>query len=851
MKRTDTLLSFVRSLPVGPAYAPIYAKGVVFGKNDDVSTGKAPHEQAYYRVFSPADVALLLEEKPDQFKAVGMFTGIRSDGLVILDVDANLSNLLKKWGTSLEGAPRIESTKPNAAKFVMRVPEDQRSQVKGITGKQSGKGYEVLWGMQGVIAGEYPGSTTAGAPAGTYRLVAGSFSNIPDAPEWLLAEMRARKAQDTPLQAKGLVKNRRGLDFSGRTQDEIAEIVHDCLQVLPHLGRGSEDYWWQIGAMVAEVLPNDLGLTLWSAWSANDPAFEDDWVSGNPCEAKWRHIVARAGKPGNVGLGSLIKEADQFDPKRERFQDSSRRTIEEVESTQVQRVQTVALGFEQVVVRAREIMEIDNPAELNYKLHALAVEAGYRDKEALERLLIDQLSYETQADTMSLGDLLEQDFKREYIIPDLLPKPAVVLVYGAGGDGKSMTAWALAKHVALGQPFVIRGKHVPVEQGPVLLLNGDQPLVQLQEQLEETEIPKYAPITIRTDWSLQRYAQFIKLLEQVKPKLVIIDSLIGCSGGRAFDENKSDFATPLYWLTRNNGILFPPTTIVIIHHANKQGGFRGTSAIRDAVDEVWALKRPTEREVEMTGQSARIITVEKSRSGRGGSQLLLKQEADLCFTLADWTPEVDPTNASPSGTTDRVLQRLRVVYPNTRTRGDLNADPLCGGSVAAVRKSLQRLLKRGLIESVPVPRTNPKGLPEHHFRAVLSSSRGEVSFSSPSRANPSDTNGSDMGHLGGTGGMCPSQEEGFIAGTSSDSTPTDLDGTLSENQEGCPTSDPLQRSRSTPMGHPTTAIRTRGTDLSGEPVLERGVEEVLGREPSEHTTEEINASMDAAMRRWE
>jgi hypothetical protein len=844
MKRTDTLLSFVRSLPVGPAYAPIYAKGVVFGKNSDVSTGKAPHEQAYYRVFSPADVALLLEEKPDQFKAVGMFTGIRSDGLVILDVDANLSNLLKKWGTSLDGAPRIESTKPNAAKFVMRVPEDQRSQVKGITGKQSGKGYEVLWGMQGVIAGEYPGSTTAGAPAGTYRLVAGSFDSIPDAPEWLLAEMRARKAQDTPLQAKGLVKNRRGLDFSGRTQDEIAEIVHDCLQVLPHLGRGSEDYWWQIGAMVAEVLPNDLGLTLWSAWSANDPAFEDDWVSGNPCEAKWRHIVARAGKPGNVGLGSLIKEADQFDPKRERFQDSSRRTIEEVESTQVQRIQTVALGFEQVVVRAREIMEIDNPAELNYKLHALAVEAGYRDKEALERLLIDQLSYETQADTMSLGDLLEQDFKREYIIPDLLPKPAVVLVYGAGGDGKSMTAWALAKHVALGQPFVIRGKHVPVEQGPVLLLNGDQPLVQLQEQLEETEIPKYAPITIRTDWSLQRYAQFIKLLEQVKPKLVIIDSLIGCSGGRAFDENKSDFATPLYWLTRNNGILFPPTTIVIIHHANKQGGFRGTSAIRDAVDEVWALKRPTEREVEMTGQSARIITVEKSRSGRGGSQLLLKQEADLCFTLADWTPEVDPTNASPSGTTDRVLQRLRVVYPNTRTRGDLNADPLCGGSVAAVRKSLQRLLKRGLIEILSSEeRTNQKGSPEHHFRAVLSSSRGEVVFSSPTKANPSDTKGSDVGHLGGTGGMCPTSKEGFAAGTSSDPAPADLGGTLSENQEGCPTSDPLRRSRSAHVGHPTTAIRTRGTDLGGEPVLER--------EPSEHTTEEIDASMDAAMRRWE
>ena len=98
-----------------------------------------------------------------------------------------------------------------------------------------------------------------------------------------------------------------------------------------------------------------------------------------------------------------------------------------------------------------------------------------------------------------------------------------------------MAAWTLAKHVATGEPFVIRGKPVPVQQGPVLLLNGDQPLVQLQEQLQEVEIPDYAPVTIRTDWSLQRYAQFVKLMETIKPKLVVIDSLIGCSGGKAFD----------------------------------------------------------------------------------------------------------------------------------------------------------------------------------------------------------------------------------------------------------------------------------------------------------------------------
>ena len=36
------------------------------------------------------------------------------------------------------------------------------------------------------------------------------------------------------------------------------------------------------------------------------------------------------------------------------------------------------------------------------------------------------------------------------------------------------------------KPFKVRGADVPVQQGPVLLLNGDQPLIQLKEQLTET-----------------------------------------------------------------------------------------------------------------------------------------------------------------------------------------------------------------------------------------------------------------------------------------------------------------------------------------------------------------------------
>jgi hypothetical protein len=518
---------------------------------------------------------------------------------------------------------------------------------------------------------------------------------------------------------------------------------------------------------------------LWSAWSAEDPEFADDWVDGNPCEDAWKSF-----KRGSVSLGTLFWLADQQLPGRLWLSEDLRKVVTELEA--------VASGeslpaFGVVIKAVREALQLDNPAEQKYELHKIAHKARMRDAMELEKMYVDQLQHESQSDTMTVGELLLQNFDRTYLIPDLLPNPSVVLIYGAGGDGKSMTAWTLAKHVATGQPFVIRGKHVPVEQGPVLLLNGDQPLVQMQEQMEEVEMPADAPVIVRTDWSLQAYARFQKLLQKYRPKLVVIDSLIGCSGGRAFDENKSDFATPLYWLTRNNGVAFPACTILIIHHANKTGGFRGTSAIRDAVDETWSLKKPSDKQLEQTGHNARIITIEKSRSGRGGTSLLLRQEADLSFTLADWTPEVDPNETAPSGITDRVLQRLRVVYPATKTREELNADALCGGSVAAIRKSLQRLQKRGLIHVVDAKRTSRGGSPIKVYQAVIALSRGEGGKGGPIDQTTCNSNELAVGQVVDSGGMCPTTE-----GT----------GTLSAEPEGCPSADALQGNGSTQMDTP-------------------------------------------------
>jgi len=270
----------------------------------------------------------------------------------------------------------------------------------------------------------------------------------------------------------------------------------------------------------------------------------------------------------------------------------------------------------------------------------------------------------------------------------------------------------------------------------------------------------------------------------------VIDSLIGCSSGDAFDENKSSFASPLYWLTKSNGNLFPATTVLIIHHSNKTGGFRGTSAIRDAVDETWALKRPSKEQVEKDQalRNVRFINIEKSRSGRSGTSLAMRMEADLTFSVSDATPEVDDKKTTPDGVVDRVLLRIRTTYPRSVSKPELVADPIVGGNMAAVKKALQRLEKKGLITS----QREEGRYGKKTYQAILA--RGEGGGECP----PSDS-------------VDPARPpRGDNGPESGGSSPLDGDGgQLSEETPTCPPSEDSAGAGSDQGGHPDTSFRAR------------------------------------------
>ena len=93
---------------------------------------------------------------------------------------------------------------------------------------------------------------------------------------------------------------------------------------------------------------------------------------------------------------------------------------------------------------------------------------------------------------------------------------------------------------------------------------------------------------------------------------------------------------------------------------------------------------------------------------------------------------------------------MRSVHPETRSKYDLLYDPLIGGKTGTIRKSLQRLEKRGLIEFVEETKEGKK------YKAILA--RGEAVDTVTPILNDTDTNTSGSGHTNGTVEGCPTDE---------------------------------------------------------------------------------------------
>jgi putative DNA primase/helicase len=219
---------------------------------------------------------------------------------------------------------------------------------------------------------------------------------------------------------------------------------------------------------------------------------------------------------------------------------------------------------------------------------------------------------------VGLNDFLTLDIPpREMLLAPILPERSLAMLYAPRGLGKSWLALSIGLAVASGAPLL---RSSAPRQRNVLYVDGEMPLVSLQERLKAISVPFGTDIlndgfrilaADQIDGGINLSSgdgqQALEpLLEDVD--LLILDNLSTLASTTS--ESASDAWVPMQnWLLR---LRRRNIAVLLVHHAGTNGGQRGTSRREDALDTVIALRHPEDYSPE---QGARFeIHFEKLRN---------------------------------------------------------------------------------------------------------------------------------------------------------------------------------------------------------------------------------------------
>ena len=327
---------------------------------------------------------------------------------------------------------------------------------------------------------------------------------------------------------------------------------------------------------------------------------------------------------------------------------------------------------------------------------------------------------------------------REWLLNGLVPKSTTILLASDGGVGKTKLAYGIGKILIQGSkfgPFQSTG-----EKRRILYYQGDESEGDMLQALEtlgysESDISKY--VRVRFGWSAENMPTLIQDLKEFQPELVFIDSLSTANRFSIYRESEMEYARPILEMT---GLANQyKTTFVIVHHTNKEGGVRGTTAIRNAVSEVWTLSK--DKSQTATAYD-RILEIDKSRSRSSGKKYrLMFNSEDLSFTFLG--EEGDELGGPGQSAKDSTLELL-ASHRNIKFTSEEIAHRL-GISKAYARRYLGELSADGLISVERHPAVKgEKAKPNNYFLAYEGSPKDHTSDQTPSNTGSIDSKESQL-----------------------------------------------------------------------------------------------------------
>ena len=205
----------------------------------------------------------------------------------------------------------------------------------------------------------------------------------------------------------------------------------------------------------------------------------------------------------------------------------------------------------------------------------------------------------------------------EWLVEGIFPQGLSVM-FGAPKAGKSYLALSMAWSLATGRPWFSRNRdREPVQ---VLYLAGEgvgDLRLRAESMLQHTDIHpggrlSWWPVSLQLS-SATDAARLRLEVEKLDAKVVIVDTWARYAGVR--DEN--DAAQTQQAVNALEALSRDGVSVIVVHHASKQGVMRGSSALAGAVE---AAVR-----VEINDDTGEVrMSSEMARRGSGFSDILLR-----------------------------------------------------------------------------------------------------------------------------------------------------------------------------------------------------------------------------------
>jgi hypothetical protein len=520
-------------------------------------------------------------------------------------------------------------------------------------------------------------------------------------------------------------------DGSGiRSLRDDREVARELLRWIPPRRRNTNTYneSWKVFAALVNHFGEAEGLQLAREWSPDD---------------NWEEDLARkaASVPGGTGrragFGSLVHIAKQYGYEPKKGSSNGRlsqpRDPDSVGAGDpIQNAGDSRVEFQGLIDRIHEIVTTsENRAVERFRLGKLAQSTKIRVTE-LRGIYRDYIEAQREAPILSLKDFLAQaPDDRKWLIGGLVPQSTTGIFHAAPGVGKTLFCYELARAVAAGGVW----NGFPVHRGKVLIVQTDEPSSETTERLKIMEFGEDATVSANVSvlmtWSFVQIPKLEKWIEDQKPAFVLIDSLTSANRGSQTEESDALYADGLYALrdmADRHGC-----TVLVIHHSNKAGELRGSTAIDGAVSEVWNLTKPTKEE--NLGECHRILKIGKSRAGLTGSYLV---ELDPDSYRWTWHGDYRPGQGSqemPATSEAAILNHFRRNAHASISPLELAKHGFCGGNSNTASQALARLHRRGLLTrerrvptegkwyyvyQLPTPNDSPNDSHERVIRDVIS-----------------------------------------------------------------------------------------------------------------------------------